>query len=118
MRTGRILIAEDDPVLQRLYYEYLLHSLSGHRWVEVARTDCPEEARRWLHEEEGAILLDGSVFKRMAIGLGDLPGRVILFSGDQDLVEEARRLGLRAFCKGEPGLSALDALLQEARKAA
>lgn len=118
MRSGHILIAEDDPVLQRLYREYLVRSLARDLQVAVYGTDSPEEARRWLQEEEGVLLLDGSVFRQMGIELGELPGRVILCSGDEDLVEEARRVGLRAFCKGTGGLSALSALLQEVQKAA
>lgn len=46
------------------------------------------------------LLLDGSVFKQMGIPLGDLPRRAVICSGDDDLVQEARRLGLTAFCKG------------------
>lgn len=118
MRNRQILIAEDDLALQRLYRDYLTHHLSGNSGVGVYGTDSPEEARRWLEQEEGLVLLDGSVFKRMGIELCELPERVILCSGDEDLVEEARRAGLRAFCKGAGGLSALSALLQEVQKAA
>ena len=66
----------------------------------VHTTGSHEEARRWLEEEGGLLLLDGSVFKQMGIPLGDLPRRAVICSGDADLVEEARRLGLTAFCKG------------------
>lgn len=118
MRSGHILIAEDDLALQRLYRDYIALQLSESSRVGVCGTDCPEEARRWLEQEEGLVLLDGSVFKRMGIELGELPGRVILCSADEELVEEARRAGLRAFCKGAGGLSALGALLQEVQKAA
>ena len=118
MRNGQILIAEDDPVLQRLYRDYLADCLPDHARVGVYGTDCPEEARRWIEQEEGLVLLDGSVFRRMGIELGQLPGRVIVCSGDEDLVEDALRAGLRAFCKGKGDLSALSALIQEVRKAA
>lgn len=118
MRTEHILIAEDDLVLQRLYRDYLVFNLPGHLRAGVSRTDCPEEAKRWLEQEEGLLLLDGSVFRRMGIELRQLPGRVIVCSGDEELVEEARRAGLRAFCKGTDDLSALRALLQEVQKAA
>lgn len=113
-----ILIAEDDLVLLGLYRDSLARSLSGDLRVAVYATDRPEEAKRWLQEEDGALLLDGSVFRRMGIGLSELPQRVILCSGDEELVEEARRAGLRAFCKGTGGSSVLEAVLQEVQKAA
>ncbi len=90
-----ILIAEDDPMLTVVLQEYL-----DRFDLAVHTTDSHEEARRWLEEEGGLLLLDGSVFKQMGIPLADLPRRAVICSGDADLVEEARRLGLTAFCKG------------------
>lgn len=114
--SRRILVAEDDPVLQRLYRDYLHDHIPGSLKVAVYVTDCPQETKRWLQEGDGLLLLDGSVFKGMGIRLSELPKRVIICSGDDDLVEEARRVGLRAFSKGSS--SGLKAVLQEVQKAA
>lgn len=117
--SRRILVAEDDPVLQRLYRDYLVHSSPGNRTglePAVDVTDCPEEARRWLEEGDGLLLLDGSVFKQMGMRLEELPGRVIICSADGELVEEARRVGLKAVCKGS--FSDLGPMLRDLQKAA
>ncbi|MGH7362883.1 MAG: hypothetical protein ACREKA_03980 [Candidatus Methylomirabilales bacterium] len=117
--SKRILVAEDDPVLQRLYRDYLVHHSPSNSTAlnpAVDVTDCPEEAKRWLQEGDGLVLLDGSVFRQMGMRLEELPGRVIICSGDGDLVEEARRMGLRAVCKGS--FSDLEPMLQDLQKAA
>lgn len=117
--SRRILVAEDDPVLQRLYRDYLVHSSPGNPTglkPAVDVTDCPEEAKRWLEEGDGLLLLDGSVFKQMGMRLEELPDRAIICSADFELVEEARRVGLRAVCKGS--FSDLEPVLQELKKAA
>jgi hypothetical protein len=117
--SRRILLAEDDPVLQLLYRDYLIHNspsspIGPKPAVDV--TDCPEEVKRWLHEGDGLLLLDGSVFKQMGMRLEELPGRVIICSADAELVEEARRVGLRAVCKGS--FSDLEPVLQDLQRAA
>ncbi len=117
--SRRILVAEDDPMLQRLFRDYLADNSHGNATgpnPAVAVTDRPEEAKRWLQEGDGLLLLDGSVFKQMGMRLEELPGRVIICSADDDLVEEARRVGLRAVCKGS--LSDLEPVLQELQKLA
>lgn len=112
--SRQILVAEDDPVLQRLYQEYLFYrspgSPTGPR-PTVDVTDCPEEAKRWLQEGDGLLVLDGSVFKQMGMRLEELPGRVIICSADAELVERARSVGLRAVCKGS--LADLEPMLQD-----
>lgn len=93
-----ILIAEDDPTLALALKYYLAkHGFSVHT------TDSFEEASRWLERDGGPLVLDGSVFKQMGTSLRELPTRVIIWSGDRDLVEEARQLGVRALYKGSPG---------------
>lgn len=92
-----ILIAEDDPALALALKEYLVRL-----GFPVRTTDSSQEASRWLEREGGPLVLDGSVLKQMGTKLGDLPRRVIIWSGDGELVEEARQLGLRALCKGSP----------------
>lgn len=92
-----ILIAEDDPALALALKAYLARF-----GFAVRTTESPQEASRWLEHEAGPLVLDGSVLKQMGIPLGELPGRVIIWSGDRDLVDEARHLGVKAFCKGSP----------------
>lgn len=101
-----ILIAEDDPMLVWL----LMDRLTRLRLTADA-TDNPQEARRWLEVEDAVLLLDGSVFKQMEIPLGELPKRVVLWSGDDELIQEGRRAGLRSICKTD--LENLDRLLRE-----
>jgi hypothetical protein len=91
----RVLIAEDDASLSTVLLEYLARCDFA-----VQATDRPEHVRRWLHAEAGPVLLDGSVFRGMGISLADLPKAAVIYSGDAGLVEEARRLGLRALRKG------------------
>lgn len=121
MMSRKVLIAEDDLVLQQLYRAYLLEGHSANskgQTVAVSVTDSPEEVKRWLREGDAPLLLDGSVFRQMGVPLTALPGQVVICTGDDELVEEALSVGLRAFCKGKGELSALSALMQEVRKAA
>lgn len=94
-RGQEILIAEDNPTLAAMLKDYL-----GTLSVTARTTGSAQEAKRWLQEAVGPLVLDGSVFAQMGIPLGELPPRAIIWSGDYGLVEEARQLGLRAFCKG------------------
>ncbi|MBI4561132.1 MAG: hypothetical protein HY724_03730 [Candidatus Rokubacteria bacterium] len=101
-----ILIAEDDPVLALVLNGYL-----ARLGFAVHTTDSFQEASRWLERDGGPLVLDGSVFKRMGTPLGELSKRVIIWSGDWELVQEARELGLRALYKGN--LKDIDGLLRE-----
>lgn len=101
-----VLVAEDDQMLACLLVDRLaLLRLTA--WV----TDDPQEARHWVEGEKVPLLLDGSVFRQMDIPLCELPGRVIIWSADDELVEDGRRLGLRTVHKGD--LEDLDRLLLE-----
>jgi len=97
--TGRvrqeILLAEDYPPVAST-----LTSLLSRLGVTVRATASPQEARRWLEEAVGELILDGSILRQIGIPLGELPKRVVIWSGDDGLVQDARQLGLRAFCKG------------------
>ena len=106
-----ILIAEDNPALA-----WLLTARLTRLQLTAHATDNPQEARRWLEEKDGALLLDGSIFKQMEIPLSGLPKRVILWSGDAELIEEGRRAGVRTILKTD--LESLDRLLREIASAA
>jgi CheY-like chemotaxis protein len=104
--TPQVLIAEDDPLVAGML-EHALGTLDCTAHV----TASPAEARRWLELGGGPLVLDGSVLARMRIPLQELPPRVIIWSGDDTLVERARRCGLRAFGKGDA--AELDGLVRE-----
>jgi hypothetical protein len=55
--------------------------------------------------------LDGSVLEQMGIPLEALPGCVIIWSSDDQLVDRGRQVGLRSVCKDD--LKSLDRLLRE-----
>ena len=52
----------------------------------------------------------------MEFPLGELPKRVVLWTGDAKLIEKGRRAGLRTICKTD--LENLDRLLREIASAA
>ncbi len=52
----------------------------------------------------------------MEIPLGELPKRVVLWTGDAELIEKGRRAGLRTICKTD--LENLDRLLRKIASAA
>ena len=58
----------------------------------------------------------GTCFKQMEFPLGELPKRVVLWTGDVELIEKGRRAGLRTICKTD--LENLDRLLREIASAA
>lgn len=105
-----VLLAEDDRVLATI-----LESCLARCGLAVRVTESPQEVTRWLEEETGPLVLDGSVFRQMGIPLGELPRRAIIWSGDDELIENGRRLGLRTFQKGN--LEELYRLLREVESA-
>ena len=99
-RSQEILIADDDPRVAPV----LQHFLSGFTLscfpAPVRMTASAVEARRWLEENAGPLVLNRSVLLRMGIPLSELPAQAIIWSGDHDLVTRARQCGLTALDKG------------------
>lgn len=101
-----LLVAEDDATLAWLLMDRLA------RFHLTARvTDCPQEARRWIQENSGPLVLDGSVFQQMDIPLEALPRCVIIWSGDDQLVERGRQVGVKSVRKHD--LEGLDRMLRD-----
>lgn len=90
-----VWIAEDNPGVAKA----LAHYLEAHG-ARVVLTDDSAVARHWLQNPEGPIVLDGSVWEETGIPMWDLPAQAILYTGDEDIVCSARRLGRTAFLKG------------------
>lgn len=112
----RILLIEDDATLRECLQASLEHH--GHQVIAVGTMAAAADA---LRSEIDAVISDGRFpgfnnrdwdnwgmeIMRSARGFG-LPA--VLYSGDDDLVTEARRQGFCAFVKPVPVEALLDAL--------
>lgn len=93
--NGTIWIAEDDPMLRAA----LEAACRAKGWTVVS-TDDPEDVRLWLTTPTRPVILDGSVWRRTGLPLERLSKAVVLFTGNDDVVEQARAKGVRVFTKG------------------
>ena len=92
----KVLVAEDNLRLAELLAEVLYRG-----GAEVTISDEPAVLKRWIAKATGPIVLDGSVMRQAGYTVKSLPCWAVIFSGDDDLVAEARQAGLRAFLKGD-----------------
>lgn len=104
----RVLLVDDSPELRECLRAAL--DMEGHQVLEVGTAAAAREA--FIHLKPDAALIDGNLpghivgqnvgpygplLVREATGLGI---RAILYSGDEDLLAQARALGLPALLKG------------------
>lgn len=107
--NGTIWIAEDDPLLRAA----LVAACRAKGWTVVS-TDNPGDARLWLSTPTRPVILDGSVWRRTGVPLERLSPAVVLFTGSDDVVEQALAKGVRVFTKGNLSeYRAMWALLEE-----